>query len=1109
MHEGVTLYIVCYIFLSFKVLLHLAGNSNLSMSLFPAAGAVSDGSENNSKPNSNDWLKNQSFNSTASFVKLQNKQDSTSESPSDEDEEPKRKKIRHVESKEITIPVVKIVPRSNSVATSEKKSFVVDLLKDVPLFSTDLKSDKDNVHFGRPYKVNLPRYYRDLFCCVGTPKWRYISVRKSKRKKRKIGTDKNERYYNTVLFPHAELINCSVKALDNCSIPDLSKFFLDKDVTEESETSGLSSEQSDWDSYAKKMTEDLNRGVREDPKNFEKWMRLIDWQNEIMKDTPGPRRTRAINEKKIEILKSAIKSNPKTAEFQLMKVKLQSEIESDTSSLDKAWENLLFRFPTCVEVWQGYIHFINCNDYHSFSIKRTRRAFGHCLEIFRSIKRGTFNQELSVAATEERLLQIFTLYTDFIAATGHTEQWVAIYQCILEVNFRGPVKSLSHSDLVDYMRKYYESPELKIGQMGSKGFREWLEKHDAGGWVSESISKVEEVDEDEDDFIDKDNTLAQNWFKLEQHRCNSHWLPWHCSSTEECEDEDRKISYNNIKSMLFVVDDISLKLQIIRNFLKLFGTPVAHATTCEPPYSNHHPFFFLHPHQVLQTNSVNCKTKPLMLTLGTQPHISDIPLLKRCLGCNSGALDMKKHKFICQVFDQVLLSDNGNELKNLLALEYMEYYENRIFCLYHCKKLKELTKSSKQARKTARKILHENSELLQVWCCLAVIEWMSGKIAEAFKIFQTTLDMSSNKLQNLDRSTRRKREYDIVFMCNTFIQLHAALCTSCLAESENDCSFKSLIMAALVAVGDNLKFSEHFGGINPDKKQEFPPTHIMKAASGYIRRKEELESLYEQEEYEQEAGTLATRRYSTYCHFVCCHKNFCILFGYADEKDGIVSAMAFLRRKISKDSVQALRDLEYLHYNILPMLKKNITKDRREYRDAVYLASVEFPNNAFFARLLCDVDLSSYLSSGVRHHFSQCCKKTTHSVVPWLCLAHYEMLRRSKVLEASAVAIGTNESGRLLDTRIRNLFERALENEHLSGSIVLWRAYLAAEAEINPQNAYGIYTRAVNVCSWSRDIHIDMLLLQPDLLEEVIENMNKKGLRLRTPLEEVKLLMAM
>ncbi len=56
------------------------------------------------------------------------------------------------------------------------------------------------------------------------------------------------------------------------------------------------------------------------------------------------------------------------------------------------------------------------------------------------------------------------------------------------------------------------------------------------------------------------------------------------------------------------------------------------------------------------------------------------------------------------------------------------------------------------------------------------------------------------------------------------------------------------------------------------------------------------------------------------------------------------------------------------------------------------------------------------------------------------------------------------------------------------------------------KNAKAIFYRAAQQCPWAKSLYIDAVEYFPDDLQELIDLMTEKEIRLRTPIEEVDLL---
>ncbi|GJM87001.1 hypothetical protein PR202_ga02911 [Eleusine coracana subsp. coracana] len=96
------------------------------------------------------------------------------------------------------------------------------------------------------------------------------------------------------------------------------------------------------------------------------------------------------------------------------------------------------------------------------------------------------------------------------------------------------------------------------------------------------------------------------------------------------------------------------------------------------------------------------------------------------------------------------------------------------------------------------------------------------------------------------------------------------------------------------------------------------------------------------------------------------------------------------------------------------------------------------------------------------------------------------------------------------DNRIHSLFERALADDKLQKSVLLWRCYLAYEAEIacNASAARRVFFRAIHACPWSKRLWLDGFqklssILTLKELSDLQEVMREKELNIRTDIYEI------
>jgi len=130
------------------------------------------------------------------------------------------------------------------------------------------------------------------------------------------------------------------------------------------------------------------------------------------------------------------------------------------------------------------------------------------------------------------------------------------------------------------------------------------------------------------------------------------------------------------------------------------------------------------------------------------------------------------------------------------------------------------------------------------------------------------------------------------------------------------------------------------------------------------------------------------------------------------------------------------------------------------------------------------IEIGSSLTSIVRRLLSS----STNPILVFYSV-YFELLR-----------IENHDPYKSTSPRILNLLERAVTS--LSDNTFIWRLYGC----LSP-NSESVLTRAAAHCPWSKNLACDRIRLGKEKVEEVIKFMNDKGLRIRTPVEEIELLM--
>lgn len=150
-------------------------------------------------------------------------------------------------------------------------------------------------------------------------------------------------------------------------------------------------------------TKTYNESLRLNPKDVKTWLEYVDFQDlaladsefhSVASDEPEPKkkksnsnvmlRTKAIVEKKLSILKSALDHNPKSVDLSVKRLNLLKEVIMDSSTLNRQWKELLFLLPTNVQVWDQYLTFL-ASHFTTFSLSKITQAYQECFQRLQSM----------------------------------------------------------------------------------------------------------------------------------------------------------------------------------------------------------------------------------------------------------------------------------------------------------------------------------------------------------------------------------------------------------------------------------------------------------------------------------------------------------------------------------------------------------------------------------------------------------------------------------------------------------------------------------------------------------------------------------------------------
>ncbi|XP_011829703.1 PREDICTED: protein NRDE2 homolog [Mandrillus leucophaeus] len=855
----------------------------------------------------------------------------------------------------------------------------------------------------------------------------------------------------------------------------------------------------------KAKVEEFNRRVRENPRDTQLWMAFVAFQDEVMK-SPGlyaieegeqekrKRSLKLILEKKLAILERAIESNQSSVDLKLAKLKLCTEFW-EPSTLVKEWQKLIFLHPNNTALWQKYLLFCQ-SQFSTFSISKIHSLYGKCLSTLSAVKDGSILSHPALPGTEEAMFALFLQQCHFLRQAGHSEKAVSLFQAMVDFTFFKPdsVKDLPTKGQVEFFEPFWDSGEPRAGEKGARGWKAWMHQQERGGWVV--INPDEDDDEpEEDDQEIKDKTLPrwQIWLAAERSRDQRHWRPWRPDKTkkqteEDCEDPERQVLFDDIGQSLIRLSSHNLQFQLVEAFLQFLGVP----SGLTPPAS----CLYL----AMDENSIFDNglydEKPLTFFNPSFSGASCVGRMDR-LGCPRWTRGQNREgeEFIRNVFHLVMPLFSGKE-KSQLCFSWLQYEIAKVIWCLHTKNKKRLKSQGKNCKKLAKNLLKEpeNRNNFCLWKQYAHLEWLLGNTEDARKVFDTALGMAGS---------RELKDSDLCELSLLYAEL----------EVELSPEVRGAATARAVHILTKLTESSPCG---PYTGQVLA-VHILKARKAYEHA---LQDCLGDSCVSDPAPTDSCSR------LISLAKCF-MLFQYLTT--GIDAAVRIYEQVFAKlnsyvfpegsgegDSASSqswtsvLEAITLMHTSLLRFHMKVSVYPLAPLREALSQALKLYPGNQVLWRSYVQIQNKSHSASKTRRFFDTI-TRSAKALEPWLFAIEAEKLRKRLVetvqrLDGREIHATIPETG--LTHRIQALFENAMRSDSGSQCPLLWRMYLNFLVSLgNKERSKGVFYKALQNCPWAKVLYLDAVEYFPDEMQEILDLMTEKELRVRLPLEELELLL--
>ncbi|KAM6204746.1 nuclear exosome regulator NRDE2 [Sarcoramphus papa] len=850
--------------------------------------------------------------------------------------------------------------------------------------------------------------------------------------------------------------------------------------------------------------EEHNKKVRENPRDINAWMEFVSFQDELMRG-PSPyaskgeqevrrKSLKLILEKKLAILERAIESNPSNVDLKLARLKLCTEFW-EPPALIKEWQKLIFLHPNNPELWKKYLLFCQ-SQFTTFSVSKINSLYGKCLTTLAAVQDGSMVSHPLLPGTEEAMLAIFIQQCHFLRQAGHSEKAVSLFQALIDFTFFKPdsVKDLPTRGQVEFFEPFWDSGEPRIGEKGARGWKAWMHQQEKGGWIALKPDDDDEEEIDEDQEI-KDKTLPKwhIWLDIEYSREARHWLPWRPDKTkketeEDCEDPERQVLFDDLGPSLIQLSNPDLQHQLLYSFLQFLGVPCT--SKLFPPNL----YIAMDENNIF--DSVLSDEKPLTSV--------DFPLSGfNSIGHMDTMLRGRHHighykegeEFIQNVFHVLFLLLSGKEKSNL-SICWLQYEISKIVQCLQTKNKKKLKAQGRKSKKLAKNLLKapDNRNHLSLWKLYAYLEWLLGNTDDARKVFDTALCMAG---------TGGLKSPQLCSLSLLYAQLEVEL----LESIEGAVMSRAVhILTKLAESGPYVPYSGQVLSVN-----------VLKARKTYEHALQNYLSKTPVSNQDQvnDANQLV--------NLVGCYA----LFQYLTVGiDAAVLIYAQTLEKLEAPGPQkcentgenfgiqnfptALEAITLLHTNLLRFHMKISVYPLNPLREALTEALKRYPSNQSLWRSYIHIQRKSHSASKARRFFDGV-TRSANCLEPWLFAIQAEQMRKKLTENVQRADVGEihstiPETG--LTNRIVALFEHAVQSENGTHCPLLWRMYLNFLASLGKkEKSKGLFYKALQNCPWAKVLYMDAVEYFPDHLQETLDLMTEKELRVRVPMEELDLLL--
>ncbi|KAI4326320.1 hypothetical protein MLD38_031646 [Melastoma candidum] len=1024
----------------------------------------------------------------------------------------------------------------DNVASDRKASVRVwadsGVLKPSKEYFVDLKGDRDNLAFGSLYRMDVARYkpynseerfgleFRGMHRQSGSVLETDGDIDAQDSKLKSAGrywAAKYAAFERNKTYKHLRVI-APVKS--SLTLPGSFVPLMEEDDSNETvdgvSAAGKSLLEESWEDEVLRRTRDFNKMTREQPRNGKVWIEFAEFQDKVASKQPQKGARLQTLEKKIGILEKANELNPENEELLLLLLKSYQRRDSGDALVGR-WKKILVQHSGSCRLWKEFLRLLQ-SEFSRFKVSDMRKMYSHaiqalssaCVKQSRQLHSNEGSQfDHSFIEMELGLVDIFMNLCRLEWQAGYRELATALLQAEIEFGLFCPPLLLTESSKQRLFEHFWNSGAARVGEEGALGWSIWLEKeeeerertmkedslkdNDEGGWTGWFIptSKPEEIGDDakeinneavdhvEDEMDDgnpvedddpetllkmlgvdvdaglsvdvKDNSTWNKWSKEELQRDFNQWLPVHAKADKLLNENDERDEEEQLVGVILYEDVYEHLFSISSEEARLSLV------------SQFIDFFSGKiSHRV-------CSNSPTWIekTLSAEDFSDSILLHLRDV---SGAL-MRAQSSSVNCHMEVLLN-NGNKVYR--GANMMVFLRNAILL---CLAIFPRNYILEEAVLMAEELSHTSgsTSIPSVTPCRTLAKNLLKKDRQDI-LFCGIYAQREAAFQNIDHA---RKVFDMALgsieVLPVELQNNAPLLYFWYAQTElnnnsgNYLESSHRALHILTCLGSGVAFSPY--KCQPSNLQ------VLRARQGFKEKLKATKAMWMRSLINDQTVAL-----------------ICASALFEELTSGSVAGIEILKQAFGMVLPEGRRysyQLEMLYNYLAKMLQRRHPEfGLSKIWDSVMRGLEIYP---FSPELLSSlVRTSSYASPyRLRCTFDDLCHRHP-SVVVWVFALEFEMAK------------GGSEH------RIHGLFERALTNDTLRSSVLLWRSYIAYEIDVaqNPSSAKRIFFRAIHACPWSKRLWLEGFLklssvLTAKELSDLQEVMRDKELNIRTDIYEI------